>query len=211
MKWKHFCFVKRGHTEDDLFKRINNQSFCPQQLEGLFHILNPVCLVTFLSLYCQRCFRSVAHQFLSVNQVKLITRGVIYWSTEDSQQQLSVLEVNSSKHLLAQKWQKEERKGSCVCEKQWCSDETISGSVLRREETGGKRRRPESWVSEYHSSAQFRSPEAAEVSIRLTLFTQEVKDQWSMGLLASWPGVWVFVCVGELALNLKINKIQEKI
>lgn len=37
-----------------------------------------------------------------------------------------------------------------------------------------------SGVCECHSSVQFSSPEAAEVSIRQTFSTQEVKDQWSI-------------------------------
>ncbi|TNN67846.1 hypothetical protein EYF80_022000 [Liparis tanakae] len=39
-----------------------------------------------------------------------------------------------------------EHGGELSCEEQWwrCSDETISGPVLQREETEGKRRRPES-------------------------------------------------------------------
>lgn len=79
---------------------------------------------------------------------------------------------SSSYKLLAQEVTVESRTGAVGVGKQWlqCSDETISGTVLQRGETEGKRRR-------LASVSQLSSPEAAEVSIRLTFVSQEVKDQ----------------------------------
>lgn len=79
---------------------------------------------------------------------------------------------SSSYKLLAQEVTVESSTGAVGVGKQWlqCSDETISGTVLQRGETEGKRRR-------LASVSQLSSPEAAEVSIRLTFVSQEVKDQ----------------------------------
>ena len=112
--------------------------------------------------------------------------GLIYGIAEDKQQrqQLCVLEEKFLLQIISTEVTVESRTGAVGVGKQWlqCSDETISGTVLQREETEGKRRR-------LVSVSQLSSPEAAEVSIRLTFVSQEVKDQWSMRLFSSWPGV----------------------
>lgn len=141
--------------------------------------------------------------------------GVIYWHSEDKQQQQpGALQESSSKHLLAQKWQQGTRKGavdvgnSCSCI-----------AVMRPLATqccGERRQRAKgadliSGLSECHSSVQFSSPEAAEVSIRLTFLPRGLKTSralWSMGLLSSWPGVCAcFVCT---SLNPKKEKKNKK-
>lgn len=189
------CRERRDRRE--FWNTHQQQSFClqlPDSIQdisqGLFHTFNSVWHWGVFLVRCYRSLRSLAHHFPSVSRVKPTLRcnllehrgrAAATWCPE-----------SSSKQLLAQEWQQRARKGAVDVRNSGC---TAVMRPLAAQRCGGRRQRAKggdllSGLCECHSSA---SPEAAEVSIRLTFSPRRLKtsDQWHFQPTGQ---VCVYVC-----------------